>query len=139
LRPIVGEYTPVPARQSFSTLGEVNSGQANFGGFNIVLDASIFNEHVNAKYRFQTGTQSEEKPLDEEKISVHQNVRGETVYVYINEFKGAKYLHIREWYKTKEGEEKPGKSGVALPLDKAEALRDGLNQVIAQIKAAEAE
>jgi hypothetical protein len=76
--------------------------------------------------------------LDDEKISVHQNNRGETVYVYINEFKGSKYLHIREWYTDKEQNERPGKSGVALPLDKAEALKDALDQIIAQIKASQA-
>ena len=71
----------------------------------------------------------------EEKISVHQNARGETVYVYVNEFKGTTYLHIREWYTDKEGNEKPGRNGVALPIEKAEALRDGLSKVIDQIAA----
>jgi hypothetical protein len=69
----------------------------------------------------------------DEKISVHQNARGETVYIYVNEFKGTTYLHIREWYTDKEGNEKPGRNGVALPIEKAEALRDGLVQLIAQI------
>lgn len=74
--------------------------------------------------------------MDEEKISVHQNQRGETVYVYVNEFKGTTYLHIREWYTDKEGNEKPGRNGVALPVEKAEALKEGLEKVIAQISAA---
>jgi len=75
--------------------------------------------------------------LQEEKINIHQNARGETVYVYVNEFKGNRYLHIREWYLDKQDQtEKPGRNGVALPLDKAEALRDALNQVIVQSDAA---
>lgn len=72
----------------------------------------------------------------DEKISVHQNARGETVYVYVNEFKGTTYLHIREWYVDKEGNEKPGRNGVALPVEKVEALRDALDQVITQLAAA---
>ncbi len=76
--------------------------------------------------------------MDEEKISVHQNARGETVYVYTNEFKGNQYLHIREWYLDKDKSEKPGRNGVALPLEKAEALHEALGKVVAQIKAASA-
>lgn len=74
--------------------------------------------------------------MEEEKFSVHQNARGETVYVYVNEFKGNTYLHIREWYTDKDKTEKPGRNGVALPLDKAEALKEALEKVIAQINAA---
>ncbi len=44
----------------------------------------------------------------EEKISVHDKPRGEKVYAYISEFKGTKYLHIREWYMDN-NEEKPTK------------------------------
>jgi hypothetical protein len=48
-------------------------------------------------------------------------------------------LHIREWYLDKDKTEKPGRNGVALPLDKAEALRDALNEVITQINAGASE
>ena len=71
----------------------------------------------------------------EEKISVHDKPRGEKVYAYISEFKGTKYLHIREWYMDN-NEEKPTKKGVTLPMDKIEALRDAINQLLAQEKPA---
>jgi hypothetical protein len=72
----------------------------------------------------------------EEKISIHQKPRGETVYAYINEYKGTQYLHIREWYTDQAGEEKPTKKGVTLPLDKIEALRQALDQMLAEAQPA---
>jgi hypothetical protein len=68
----------------------------------------------------------------EEKTSIHQKPRGETVYAYISEYKGTKYLHIREWYTDEGGEEKPTKKGVTLPLDKIETLCEALNQMLAE-------
>ena len=72
----------------------------------------------------------------EEKISIHQKPRGETVYAYISEYKGSKSLHIREWYTDEAGEEKPTKKGVTLPLDKIEALRGVLEQMLVDIQPA---
>ena len=53
----------------------------------------------------------------EERITVHEKARGETINVYIGEYRGTKYLHIREWYLDKDQEEKPTKKGVALPVE----------------------
>jgi hypothetical protein len=70
----------------------------------------------------------------EEKITVHEKSRGETIKLYIDEYKGTKYLHIREWYVDKDQEEKPSKKGVAIPLEKIESLRDALNDMITRLK-----
>ncbi|MBX9951880.1 MAG: transcriptional coactivator p15/PC4 family protein [Candidatus Obscuribacterales bacterium] len=65
----------------------------------------------------------------EERITVHEKARGETINVYIGEYRGTKYLHIREWYLDKDQEEKPTKKGVALPVEKCEALKDAISQI----------
>ena len=67
----------------------------------------------------------------EERITVHEKARGETINVYIGEYRGTKYLHIREWYlDNKDNEEKPTKKGIALPLDKIEALREAIDRLV---------
>ena len=66
----------------------------------------------------------------EEKISIHEKGSGETIYVYVNEYKGTKYFHIREWYlDVKDNERKPTKKGVTLPLDKIDALIEAINKL----------
>jgi hypothetical protein len=70
----------------------------------------------------------EEKP--EERIAVHEKSRGETINVYIGEYAGRKYLHIREWYLDKDQEEKPTKKGVAIPVEKVEQLRDAIDKLL---------
>jgi hypothetical protein len=66
----------------------------------------------------------------EERIAVHEKSRGETINVYIGEYAGRKYLHIREWYLDKDQEEKPTKKGVAIPVEKVEALRDAIDRLL---------
>jgi hypothetical protein len=66
----------------------------------------------------------------EERITVHEKARGETINVYIGEYRGTKYLHIREWYVDKDQEEKPTKKGVAIPIDKIEALQDAIERLV---------
>jgi hypothetical protein len=67
----------------------------------------------------------------EDRIKIHEKSRGETINVYIGEYRGTKYLHIREWYlDNKENEEKPTKKGVAIPIDKIEELRSALDQLV---------
>ena len=65
----------------------------------------------------------------EERITIHEKARGETINVYIGEYKGTKYLHIREWYVDKDSEDKPTKKGIALPMEKVEALREALDRL----------
>ena len=67
----------------------------------------------------------------EDKKLVHEKARGESIYVYVGEYKGTKYLHIREWYTdTKEQIEKPTKKGVAIPMEKVAALKELLDQLV---------
>jgi len=73
----------------------------------------------------------------DDKISIHEKGTGETVYVYVNEYKGTKYLHIREWYlDAKDNERKPTKKGVTLPLEKIETLLEAITKLTAEAKAA---
>jgi hypothetical protein len=78
----------------------------------------------------------EENPL-EERITVHEKARGETINIYIMEYRGTKYLHIREWYMDKDQEEKPTKKGIALPLEKIDALREAIDRLVPASKAEE--
>lgn len=66
----------------------------------------------------------------EERISIHEKSRGETINVYIGEYAGKKYLHVREWYLDKDKEEKPTKKGVAIPLEKVDELLEAINQLM---------
>lgn len=67
----------------------------------------------------------------EDRITIHEKSRGETINVYVAEYRGTKYLHIREWYlDTKDQEHKPTKKGVAIPVERIEALRDAIDQLI---------
>lgn len=68
--------------------------------------------------------------MGEQRITVHEKSRGETINVYIGEYRGTKYLHIREWYlDNKDQEHKPTKKGVAIPLEKVDELRAALDQL----------
>ena len=67
---------------------------------------------------------------DEDRIAIHEKSRGETINVYIGEYAGRKYLHIREWYLDKEQEEKPTKKGVAIPIEKVDALREAIDKLL---------
>lgn len=66
----------------------------------------------------------------EERITVHEKARGETINVYIGEYRGTKYLHIREWYVDKDQEEKPTKKGVAIPIEKIEQLQEAIERLV---------
>ncbi len=70
----------------------------------------------------------------EERITIHEKARGETINVYIGEYRGTKYLHIREWYVDKDQEEKPTKKGIALPIDKIEALKEAIDRLVPPAK-----
>ena len=66
----------------------------------------------------------------EEKITIHEKSRGETINVYIGEYAGKRYLHIREWYLDKDQSEKPTKKGVAIPLEKVEQLLEAIEKLM---------
>ena len=66
----------------------------------------------------------------EERITIHEKARGETINVYIGEYRGTKYLHIREWYMDKEQEEKPTKKGIALPIEKYATCKESIQRLV---------
>lgn len=66
----------------------------------------------------------------EERVTIHEKSRGETINVYIAEYAGKKYLHIREWYLDKDQTEKPTKKGVAIPLEKVELLLEAISKLM---------
>ena len=53
--------------------------------------------------------------------------------IYVSEYNGNNYLHVREHYTDKAGDKKPTKKGVALSLDKAVELHALLGTVLAEI------
>ena len=67
-------------------------------------------------------------------ITIHEKSRGETINVYIADYAGKTYLHIREWYLDKDQSEKPTKKGVAIPIEKADALRKALDKLLPKSK-----
>ncbi len=66
----------------------------------------------------------------EEKIMIHEKSRGETINVYIGEYAGKRYLHVREWYLDKDRTEKPTKKGVAIPVEKVELLLEAIGKLM---------
>jgi hypothetical protein len=65
--------------------------------------------------------------------TIHEKARGEKINIYLGEYKGAKYLHIREWYlDTKDNEDKPTKKGVAIPVEKVGELKEAIDYFLSQ-------
>lgn len=66
--------------------------------------------------------------------TVHEKTRGEKVNVYVGEYKGTNYLHIREWYlDSKDNQEKPTKKGVAIPIEKVPQLKEAIDYFLSQV------
>jgi hypothetical protein len=66
--------------------------------------------------------------------TIHEKPRGEKVYVYLGEYKGTNYLHIREWYlDNSDNQEKPTKKGVAIPADKISELKEAIEYFLSQV------
>lgn len=56
---------------------------------------------------------------------------GNRTYIYWDEYKGNRFLHIRVWYKDKEdGHYKPSKKGIAIPEYNVRPLLDTLVAVL---------
>lgn len=54
----------------------------------------------------------------------------QSTYVYVDEFKGHDYLHVRMWYFDKDGVERPTKKGVAVRVENAAQLLAALKMVV---------
>ena len=61
----------------------------------------------------------------------------EQVKLTINEFRGVEYMHLRKYYLDFEGDFKPSKDGVAMPLDfqNSRALFEGLVEILSLAEA----
>ena len=73
-----------------------------------------------------------EAPEVYEKL-ISENADGtEQVKLTINEFRGVEYMHLRKYYLDFEGDFKPSKDGVAMPLDfqNSRALFEGLVEIL---------
>ena len=78
-----------------------------------------------------------EAPEVYEKI-INQNAEGtEQGRLTINEFRGIEYLHLRKYYLDFDGDFKPTKDGVAMPLDfqNSQALFEGLVEILSLAEA----
>ena len=78
-----------------------------------------------------------EAPEVYEKL-ISENTEGtEQVKLTINEFRGVEYMHLRKYYLDFEGDFKPSKDGVAMPLDfqNSRALFEGLVEILSLAEA----
>ncbi len=78
-----------------------------------------------------------EAPEVYEKL-ISENADGtEQVKLTINEFRGVEYMHLRKYYLDFEGDFKPSKDGVAMPLDfqNSRALFEGLVEILSLAEA----
>ena len=65
------------------------------------------------------------------KIKFMEKNGNSDIGVYINEFKGREYLHVREHYINARTQERlPTKKGVALSMEKAAELHELLGEVL---------
>ena len=74
-----------------------------------------------------------------QKIISEKESGDEQVRLTINEFKGVEYIHLRKYYLDFDGEFKPTKQGVAMPLtfENSRRLFEGLVEIISLAEAKE--
>lgn len=53
---------------------------------------------------------------------IKKNDKGDVIRVAVDEFKGKDYLDIRNFYKGQDGELKPTRKGVSIPVELAEVV-----------------
>ena len=78
-----------------------------------------------------------EAPEVYEKL-ISENTDGtEQVKLTIKEFRGVEYMHLRKYYLDFEGDFKPSKDGVSMPLDfeNSRALFEGLVEILSLAEA----
>ena len=78
-----------------------------------------------------------EAPEVYEKLISENSEGTEQVKLTINEFRGVEYMHLRKYYLDFEGDFKPSKDGVAMPLDfqNSRALFEGLVEILSLAEA----
>jgi len=80
-----------------------------------------------------------EAPEVYQKIISEKESGDEQVRLTINEFRGVEYIHLRKYYLDFDGDFKPTKDGVAMPLtfENSRRLFEGLVEVISLAEAKE--
>jgi len=66
------------------------------------------------------------QPTDEELIKVIDKGPGGRIHVRLSRFRDRDYLDIRNFYETEDGEWKPTRKGIAVPVDLYDELLDAL-------------
>jgi len=75
-------------------------------------------------------TSSKAKSTEEENSWQLDKLR----FVKVSEFKGKTYVNLREYYMDPQGELKPGKKGISLPLHQWSKLKDFIPEIDAALK-----
>jgi hypothetical protein len=65
-------------------------------------------------------------------IELYSKSTGESVLAYVQFFNGKTYLHIREFYNTADGDMRPSKKGIALPINIAVEHIESLRSLVLQ-------
>jgi len=66
------------------------------------------------------------QPTDEELIKVIDKGAGGRIHIRLSRFRDRDYLDIRNFYETEDGEWKPTRKGIAIPVDLYDELLDAL-------------
>jgi len=66
------------------------------------------------------------QPVDEELIKVIDKGAGGRIHIRLSRFRDRDYLDIRNFYETEDGEWKPTRKGIAIPVDLYDELLDAL-------------
>mmetsp|Transcript_11265 Transcript_11265/g.11301 ORF Transcript_11265/g.11301 Transcript_11265/m.11301 type:complete len:110 (+) Transcript_11265:80-409(+) len=77
------------------------------------------------------------KPSKKQRTEEKSTNKGDGIFsigrdrkVSVSDFKGKKYINIREYYTDKStGEEKPGKKGIALTVEQWESLKEKISEI----------
>lgn len=66
--------------------------------------------------------------IEDSKVFIHETSVGR-LYVYVDEYKSQRYLHIRYWYKKGDTWE-PGVKGIAIPEGNIKKVFDAVAQAL---------
>eukprot|EP00794_Sanderia_malayensis_P009850 gene9850-10861_t len=73
--------------------------------------------------------QQKKKKTEEQTQNATSWELGKKRRVSVSEFRGKKLIDIREYYTNEDGDEKPGRKGIALSIEQWNKLKEVINQV----------
>jgi len=82
----------------------------------------------------EEATQGQEKTLN----VIDKGIGGQ-IHVRLSEFKGRHYLDIRNFYETDDGEWKPTRKGISIPVEFFVEVLDALNEAKPEVEKLAAE